>query len=298
MPMDLEMVLSANQPLFVGNGSNLSECRLNPCVLQQAPPLFQTCSLRRGYRRASTNVPPIKPCMSPKDEQVQSEPTSPTSPNRAKRRVSFADDKGYSLTQVRVMHEPSDCPPRWTDEFLAQITKDMRLEADAPLWEPSFTQPASDYLEFRQKLETNFISLENVIVKNPNLITGTIKVKNVTFEKHVFVRLTFDSWRTMQDCEASFVPNGHLSNMFDTFAFSVPIPVTADSAGVVEFCVCYRHDGEEHWDSNGGKNYRIVSTAKKNPCAVRRVTEAIKADVHSWTEFASWKNLVTEGPYW
>uniref|UniRef100_A0A0K8RAL6 CBM21 domain-containing protein n=1 Tax=Ixodes ricinus TaxID=34613 RepID=A0A0K8RAL6_IXORI len=100
----------------------------------------------------------------------------------------------------------------------------------------------------------------------------------------------------MQDCEASFVPNGHLSNMFDTFAFSVPIPVTADSAGVVEFCVCYRHDGEEHWDSNGGKNYRIVSTAKKNPCAVRRVTEAIKADVHSWTEFASWKNLVTEGP--
>lgn len=286
--MDLETMLSAGQPLFVGGGTGLAECRLSPCALQQ----FPACAVRKAFRRASTNVPPTAPCVAPRD--AQSEPSSPTSPSRAKRRVSFADDRGYSLTQVRVMHEPSDCPPRWTDEFLAQITGDMRL--DGALWEPAFTQPASDYLEFRQKLEANLVSLENVIVRGPNLMTGTIKVKNVTFEKRVFVRLTFDGWKTMQDCEASFVPNGHLSNVFDTFAFSVPIP--ADATGVVEFCVCYRHGGEEHWDSHGGANYRIVSTARKAPRAVQRVAEAIKADVHSWTEFASWKNLVTDGPYW
>lgn len=112
MPMDLELVLSANPPLFVGNVGSYPECRLNACVLQQNSSMFQTCNVRRSYRRASTNVPPIKPCMSPKDEQIESEPTSPTSPNRAKRRVSFADDKGYSLTQVRVMKEPSDCLDR------------------------------------------------------------------------------------------------------------------------------------------------------------------------------------------
>lgn len=294
MPMDLELVLSANPPLFVG-----SECRLSVCALQQGNPLFQTCSIKRNYRRASTNVPPIKPCMSPRDEQIQSEPTSPTSSNRIKRRVSFADDKGYSLTQVRVMKEPSDSPPRWTDEFVARITRDMRL--DAPLWETAFTQPASDYFEFRQTLDTNLVSLENVIVKSDELITGTIKVKNVTFEKRVFVRATFDGWKTMQDFAAEYVANGHLSNMYDTFCFSIPIPPSASSSlGVIEFCVCFEHDKQEHWDNNKGNNYKLVALTKKapSPTVVRRFTDALKADVDSWTEFASWKNLASEGPYW
>ncbi|KAL3192922.1 hypothetical protein MRX96_058434 [Rhipicephalus microplus] len=256
MPMDLELVLSANPPLFVG-----SECRLSVCALQQSNPLFQTCSIKRNYRRASTNVPPIKPCMSPRDEQIQSEPTSPTSSNRIKRRVSFADDKGYSLTQVRVMKEPSDSPPRWTDEFVARITRDMRL--DAPLWETAFTQPASDYFEFRQTLDTNLVSLENVIVKSDELITGTIKVKNVTFEKRVFVRATFDGWKTMQDFAAEYVgqrpPKQHVRHL-----------LLLDSHPAVG-----------------------VEQSRRD-----RVLHALKADVDSWTEFASWKNLASEGPYW
>ncbi|KAL1423341.1 hypothetical protein MTO96_021312 [Rhipicephalus appendiculatus] len=249
MPMDLELVLSANPPLFVG-----SECRLSVCALQQSNPLFQTCSIKRNYRRASTNVPPIKPCMSPRDEQIQSEPTSPTSSNRIKRRVSFADDKGYSLTQSS-----------------------------------------------GRRLDANLVSLENVIVKSDELITGTIKVKNVTFEKRVFVRATFDGWKTMQDFAAEYVANGHLSNMYDTFCFSIPIPPSASSnLGVIEFCVCFEHDKQEHWDNNKGKNYKLVALSKKapSPTVVRRFTDALKADVDSWTEFASWKNLASEGPYW
>ncbi|XP_064465748.1 protein phosphatase 1 regulatory subunit 3B-like [Ornithodoros turicata] len=297
MPTDLDMLLSAGPPLFSG-GSNVSECRLSACVLPPQRALFNPRIAKNGFRRASTNVPPIKPCMSPRDEEIQSEPTSPTGRGK-QRRVSFADDRGLALTEVRVMVEPSDCPPRWSDEFVAHITRADVQPDPGPTWEATFTQPASDYLTFRHQLESNCVCLENVIVRNQeNSLTGTIKVKNVSFEKEVFVRVTFDAWKTQQDYAASYVPNGHLAAFFDTFAFSVPIP--SQHGGTVEMCACFRHNGTEHWDSNGGKNYRLLckNVPPQAPQPVRRFTDPLRAEVDSWTEFASWRNLITEGPYW
>ena len=67
------------------------------------------------------------------DWSEASEPTSPLSldsdgplspaSRAAKKRVVFADAKGFSLTQIKMMTEPSDCPPRWTAEFLEQVKK-------------------------------------------------------------------------------------------------------------------------------------------------------------------------------
>lgn len=298
MPTDLDMFLSAGPPLFAGR-SSVSECHLSACVLQPPRPLFNPRIAKNGFRRASTNVPPIKPCMSPRDEQIQSEPTSPIGRGK-QRRVSFADDRGLALTQVWVMSEPSDCPPGWTEDFVASITRNVQPDP-GPTWEAAFVQPASDYFTFRQRVETHWISLENVIVLSQGtLLTGTIKVKNVTFEKHVFARVTFDSWKTQQDYPASYVPNGHLTSLFDTFSFSVPIPTAARQTGAIELCVCYQHGQSEHWDSNEGKNYRLICTkaSPREPQPVRRFPDAFRAQVGSWTEFASWRNLITEGPYW
>lgn len=68
---------------------------------------------------------------------------------RTKKRVVFADDKGKSLTEIRVMSEPSNVPPLWSIEFLSHVTQGIVTPELAEEWSISFKQPASDYLNFR-----------------------------------------------------------------------------------------------------------------------------------------------------
>lgn len=70
-------------------------------------------------------------------------------PKRTKKRVVFADDQGYSLTETRIMSEPSSVPPTWSLEFLAHVTQGMVSPVPVEQWTVSFRQPASDYLDFR-----------------------------------------------------------------------------------------------------------------------------------------------------
>lgn len=66
------------------------------------------------------------------------------------KRVVFADDKGLELTQVKIMSEPSNVPPYWTLQFLAEVTHGLISPvAITEQWVVDFKQPASDYLEFR-----------------------------------------------------------------------------------------------------------------------------------------------------
>lgn len=42
--------------------------------------------------------------------------------------------------------------------------------------------------------------MENVIVKeNESMVVGTIKVKNISFNKEVIVRASWDNWKTQED---------------------------------------------------------------------------------------------------
>lgn len=59
----------------------------------------------------------------------------------------------------------------------------------------------------RQKLDSKNVSLENVIIKEAeSLLVGTIKVKNLSFNKEVFVRSTWDNWKTQQDTICTYTP--------------------------------------------------------------------------------------------
>lgn len=70
-------------------------------------------------------------------------------PSKTKR-VVFADDKGLELTQVKIMSEPSNVPPYWTLQFLAEVTHGLVSPvAITEQWVVDFKQPASEYLEFR-----------------------------------------------------------------------------------------------------------------------------------------------------
>ena len=191
--------------------------------------------------------------------------------------------------QVRVMSEPSNMPPLWTSAYVANLarlqdasglasgngdTEPNTLKDHSP-WETSFAQPASDYLAFRNRLDKNSVSLENVIVREAeNCLIGTAKVKNLAYDKDVTIRATFDNWKTFADVPCSYVEQPGMvtvpvvRNLYDTFRFRLPLPANDSGAHQCDFCVRYRSDGQEFWDNNAGSNYvvkkkRDVSIANK-----------------------------------
>lgn len=181
-----------------------------------------------------------------------------------KKHVIFADDEGLSLTEVRVMSEPSNVPPYWSMKFLEQITQGLVSPHPPDQWTVDFKQPASDYLTFRQKIERDFVSLENVIVKDEeSIVVGTIKVRNIDFQKEVIVRVTWDDWKSQQDTICTYAraygPATCAHVVFDTFSFKITLP---PSSKRLEFCICYRSSENEYWDNNDGKNYTI---SKRSP---------------------------------
>ncbi|KAL7733006.1 hypothetical protein ACLKA6_002811 [Drosophila palustris] len=182
-----------------------------------------------------------------------------------KKHVIFADDEGLSLTEVRVMSEPSNVPPYWSMKFLEQITQGLVSPHPPDQWTVDFKQPASDYLTFRQKIERDYVSLENVIVKDEeSIVVGTIKVRNIDFQKEVIVRVTWDDWKSQQDIFCTFAraygaPATCAHVVFDTFSFKITLP---PSSKRLEFCICYRTNELEFWDNNDGKNYTI---SKRSP---------------------------------
>lgn len=259
---------------------------------------------------------------------------SPT--RRDKKRVVFADDRGMALTQIRVMTEPSNAPPVWSVRFLAQVTQGMSAEPTVvhEPWEITFSQPAAEYLEFRKRLDTQKVSLENVIVKDvEQAIVGTIKVCNIAFDKQVFIRYTVDSWKSYKDQDCTFVGNTSSSvsgtttsvgafSLYDTFSFRIEM---APNSRNIDFCVCFQCGGTEFWDNNGTRNYSVVKkvlrakygkmAATQNkmatghqPIGIENVTngeiinqkcaDIFQTRMESWSEFASWSQLENTNPYW
>lgn len=230
-------------------------------------------------------------------------PTSPTSPGRTRKKVSFADHRGLALATVRIMSEPSDQPPRLGPNIIDSITSGAKADAsDEPPFELNFGQPASDYLAFRDKVEKNYVSLENVILRDYNVL-GTIKVKNISFDKKVFARCTFDSWGTSQDFEAKYVqpPGDNSGHSVDTFSFEFDIPTNFDMDRKIQFCICYQTSSGEFWDSNKGTNYEITRrkyTPKPSQISVPATTTNGLNRVDSWTEYACWNHVDTSTPYY
>lgn len=223
----------------------------------------------------SSERKPYRPCLvvrpddssSSSSSSDENESQSPIA-NRQKKKVVFADDRGYSLTQIRLMVEtPLDklVPIKaFANLHLNSSPTSESAKPSVHLWRILFNQPASNYLEFRKRLEESNVSLENVIVRsNENDLTGTVKVKNICFEKSVIVRSTNDDWNSHQDTNCSFVDNNTSSSVtiiYDTFSFKIPLCENDN----VQFCVCFKSAQGEYWDNNDGKNYKLVKNDEQN----------------------------------
>lgn len=94
----------------------------------------------------------------------------------------------------------------------ANYTNDVnQLKGSIAVYSLNFVQPAGEYFKFRKHLEDNSVSLENVLL-NGFQINGTIKVKNLHFEKKVFLRCSFNNWKSYEDYDAAYVPSNYYSS--------------------------------------------------------------------------------------
>ncbi|XP_070707044.1 protein phosphatase 1 regulatory subunit 3B [Pempheris klunzingeri] len=229
---------------------------------------------------------------------------------KAKKRVTFADHRGMSLTRVKVFSEFSD-PIDIPLNIQEMLSSALSLAAKEDTLVLDFAQPASDYLRFRQSLERNYVCLEHCVLKEKAL-AGTVKVKNLSFEKCVKLRVTFDSWKSHTDVDCVYVKDSYPSSYSDTFSFSVSLPDELRPHERLEFAVCYEVDGREHWDSNHGDNYRIVWSSMRS-CrrdAGGRHSDSFDFGIHfdrygsptcshgilpDWPSYAGYENA---GPYY
>uniref|UniRef100_A0A8C6WHS9 Protein phosphatase 1 regulatory subunit n=1 Tax=Neogobius melanostomus TaxID=47308 RepID=A0A8C6WHS9_9GOBI len=219
--------------------------------------------LQRGQKKRHRAVSeklhykPLRPCLSsqkaPEDEGCWAKAD--------KKRVVFADMKGMSLTAIHVFSNFDDEFYQRNDDLqfdlsdLETATLDLKITT-RPSLALDFKQPSVDYLDFRNRLLRNSVCLENCSLLERSL-SGTIKVRNVGFEKSVQIRITYDSWASFTDVECTYMNNVYSCQDTDTFTFALELPVHVQPHNRVEFCICYNTQGQSFWDNNDGHNYSL-----------------------------------------
>lgn len=115
-----------------------------------------------------------------------------------------------------------------------------------------------------------------VFHKRNVIVTGTILVANLSYEKRIAINYTFDSWGTKHELLATYSKsiNPHL----DVFAFSIPLPETknwAKSPISIQLCISATIGNRTYWDNNFVRNYeftvgKIMWIWKKDAECLRR----------------------------
>lgn len=291
--------------------------------LAHSPPLKNFLSPYDDYRGRNfvNRFKPLRPCLSLKKDSESRNNEWNRAKSRAKKRVVFADCKGLSLTSVHVFSEFKE-EPAVDFQFdlidLEDITASLKLHEEKNLI-LGFTQPSADYLQFRNKIQKNFVCLENCSLQERS-IAGTIKVKNLSFEKTVKVRITFSTWKTYTDVDCVYMNNVYGGTDTDTFSFAVDLPPNIPSHEKIEFCISYDSDGLVFWDNNDGLNYTIVHAEwKSDGVQINTITKTDitpyksqnikpendldqfgtpKTSLGLFPEWQSWGRIGNTSPYW
>ncbi|PAA69915.1 hypothetical protein BOX15_Mlig031228g1 [Macrostomum lignano] len=217
---------------------------------------------------------------------------SDTAIERLRKRVQFADEVGQALTRVKLLSvsEPDNRLPLLVlaenHDFSQRLHQQAQWDSNEPWLRCKFSQPSAKYVVFRESLERNLVSLSFVHLE-PDTIRGSIAVKNVSFRKRVFVHVSFDSWNSFKDVEATY--NGS-DGQQDNFSFSLPCP--PDQQADIQFCVCFECDCGTFWDNNGGENYRIgVVPAAPAGSGYTRDFKPDYGGVAEFSEFSAWDHF-------
>ncbi|KAL1241075.1 Protein phosphatase 1 regulatory subunit 3B [Trichinella spiralis] len=228
---------------------------------------------------------------------------------KKKKSVTFADEFGCQLVTIRILTEPSEYVPPNMPCFGAKLAtqqSEQCTESNRPTTPRGITMPPL------AALNQNNVVLENVLLRNDiQSLHGTVKVKNLSFEKEVYVRCTTDEWATFQDHPATFLCN--TGGIFDTFLFDFEIPLDDDTIQRIEFCISYRVAGQQFWDNNDNANYELISDRLRKQRLVDRshigdepnrrgqtnCGNALHPNSTSqWSEYLNWAHVSSPLHYW
>ena len=142
-------------------------------------------------------------------------------------------------------------------------TKKLRFEQRQPTSSPDFIRT----------LQRHLVKLENVLIKEEMSIYGTIRVRNIGYEKHVTVRYSSDDWKASHDISAEYVMQS-CDGPTDRFCFTISINEDYPVGSRVQFAVRFQASGGDFWDNNAGKNYSaICEEIKRSPASSRLAGE-------------------------
>lgn len=173
--------------------------------------------------------------------------TPPGTPSR--KSVHFADALGLDLETVKTIlrtESPPDLHVHVDEEKQTICAKVLSL---------CFQQPGGKP-DFLSRLNSLNVCLENVVVHEFTLI-GTIKVKNLGYNKEVRIRQSSDNWSSYIDTMAMYV-QGSFDGPTDRFSFGLSGPRSMAPGAILSFAIYYKVAGQIFWDSNGGQNYSLV----------------------------------------
>lgn len=180
-----------------------------------------------------------------------------------KKVVRFADDMGLNLTHVRTFtNEIKKIPtfiyrpklPISSRQRPNQLSSSSRQGSDKVIM-PLFKQPSN----FMNIVETKNVALEYVAVANPDsfhsrfLIMGIVRVRNLDFDKSVYIRYSLDGWRSYTEVRAEYMPYSS-DGYSDKFTFTI-FRNSMEIGQRIEMAIRFSCKGEEFWDNNDGENY-------------------------------------------
>lgn len=205
--------------------------------------------------------------------------TPPGTPGR-KKIVRFADVLGLDLADVRTFLDeipkiPNSAYEDLKDADLNDSSADTPVDATGislisgprpeKMLMPLFQQPGG-LPNFLDRVRDQQVCVENAVVSDPSIlaISGTVRVRNLDFNKSVHIRYTLDSWKTYADLQATYVQNScdGFSDKFSFVLYANNLPVGQR----IEFAARFHCRGCLYWDNNNGANYcfQCLPTTPRN----------------------------------
>ena len=217
--------------------------------------LFSTALLQLSVTRTAMKM----------NGQVKdSGPTCTTS--RAKK-VSFADLVGLKLEFVKTItpcsSEDNLCSlgPLWQTNCDDSEPSTKRVKC---LY-PCFVQPSESMESFMKRVNSQNVCLEYIACNNL-VITGLVRVTNLSYMKEVTVRFTLNGWETYRDIWADFMATCS-DGKTEKFTFRISVPHDFEVNRQMEFAIRYRVSDFEFWDNNDRDNYHVQCLERPVPTA-------------------------------
>uniref|UniRef100_A0A8C8B6M6 CBM21 domain-containing protein n=1 Tax=Otus sunia TaxID=257818 RepID=A0A8C8B6M6_9STRI len=201
---------------------------------------------------ATAPQPRPRPQPEPPTPSAEPERRDSTRSSEGQKTVVFADTKGLSLTAVRFFSKIQEdlCGLQHALSDLTCLQPGLRGSRPAACrYVLDFPQPSADYVAFCSRLHSNPVCLESCLVQD-RALSGTVRVRNIEYEKKVMVCITFDGWKSFRDISCQYLRSTCGSTHTDVFSFKLVLPKPSVSHRATEFCISFHCGQKTHWDNN------------------------------------------------